>query len=292
MTDPIDAIVLDLDGGEMLDALLASMAAQTIPFRKVIVWDNGSSVPTASRIAPSPLPIRIHRSEANLGFSGGINHAMYLTEAPFVAWINSDVRLERDWSERLLGAIADSGVAAVQGINVADDGTVDGAGINIDDGTYRQEARGLTVEEVAHRAKDPWGISATAALYRTRALRDVSYGPFVLHPDFVLYYEDVELSARLRDAGWRLALVRAPLAHHGGSRSARLEPRADRMRVRNRYWVHRLHPDVGRRSALLFEDFGRVARAAARLDLRGAGTIAAAVREGLRAPLSPDGRFV
>ena len=276
----------------MLDALLASMAAQTIPFRKVIVWDNGSTVPTASRIAPSPLPIRIHRSEKNLGFSGGINHAMYLTDAPFVAWINSDARLEPTWSEGLLGAIADSGVAAAQAINVADDGSVDGAGINIDDGTYRQDARGWSVDEVAHRAKEPWGISATAALYRTRALRDVAYGPFVLHPDFVLYYEDVELSARLREAGWRLAIVRAPLAHHGGSKSARLEPRADRMRVRNRYWVHRLHPDVGRKSALLFEDAARITRATARFDLRGAATIAAAVREGLRAPLSQDRRFV
>lgn len=290
--DAIDAIVLDLDGGPMLDALLASMAAQTIPFRNVIVWDNGSAVPTASRIAPTALPIRIHRSEKNLGFSGGINHAMYLTDAPFVAWINSDVRLEPEWSERLLAAIADSGVAAAQAINVADEGTVDGAGINIDDGTYRQEGRGFSVGEIAHRVKEPWGISATAALYRARALRDVAYGPFVLHPDFVLYYEDVELSARLRNGGWRLALVREPLAHHGGSRSARLEPRADRMRVRNRYWIHRLHPEVGRRSALVSEDLGRIARSAVRLDLRGAAAIASAVREGLLAPLSPDGRFV
>ena len=213
--DPIDAIVLDLDGGPMLDTCLASLAAQTIPFRTVIVWDNGSKVPAADRIAPTSLPIRVHRSETNLGFSGGINHAMVLTDAPFVAWINSDVRLEAEWSARLLGACGDSGVAAAQAINVADGGSVDGAGINVDDGTYRQEGRGLTVEEIAHRTKEPWGISATAALYRTRALRDVAYGPFVLHPDFVLYYEDVELSARLRAAGWRLALVRAPLAHHG-----------------------------------------------------------------------------
>ncbi len=290
--DPIDAIILDLDGGAMLDALLDSIAAQTRPFRKVIIWDNGSKVPTAERISHPSLPIRIHRSEKNLGFSGGINHAMHLTDAPFVAWINSDVRLEPEWTARLLAAVADAGIAAAQAINVTDDGVVDGAGINLDDGTYRQEGRGLPIEAIAHRAKEPWGISATAALYRSRALRDVAYGPFVLHPDFVLYYEDVELSARLRDAGWRLALVRAPLAHHGGSKSARLEPRADRMRVRNRYWAHRLHPEIGRRSALVIEDLGRIVRAALRLDLRDAALIASAMREGLGARLSPEGRFV
>jgi GT2 family glycosyltransferase len=290
--EPIDAIILDLDGGAMLDALLESIAAQTRPFRQVIIWDNGSKVPASARIAHPSLPLRIHRSDTNLGFSGGINHAMYLTDAPLVAWINSDVRLEPEWTARLLEVVADGGVAAAQAINVTDDGVVDGAGINIDDGTYRQEGRGLSVGEVAERAREPWGISATAALYRARALRDVAYGPFVLHPDFVLYYEDVELSARLRAGGWRLELVRAPLAHHGGSKSARLEPRADRMRVRNRYWVHRLHPGVGRRSALVTEDVGRIARAALRLRFGEAALIGKAMREGMRAPLSPEGRFV
>ncbi len=292
MSDPIDAIILDLDGGAMLDTLLESMAAQTRPFRKIIIWDNGSSVPTADRVDHPSLPIRIHRSEKNLGFSGGINHAMHLTDAPFVAWINSDVRLEPEWAARVLAAAADTGVAAAQAINVTDDGVVDGAGINIDDGTYRQEGRGLSIDDLVRGAKEPWGISATAALYRARALRDVAYGPFVLHPDFVLYYEDVDLSARLRAAGWRLALARAPLAHHGGSKSARLEPRADRMRVRNRYWVHRLHPGVGRRSALVTEDLGRIARAALRLGARDASTIIRGMREGIRTPLSPEGRFV
>ncbi len=92
----------------------------------------------------------------------------------------------------------------------------------------------------------------------------------------------MELSARLRAGGWRFALVPEPLAVHEGSRSARLEPRADRLRVRNRYWVNRLHPGVGRRSALIMEDIGRVGRAVLRGRVREAAMIASAMREGLR----------
>ncbi len=187
MSDPVDAIVLDFDSGEYLEGLLRSMAAQTVPFRRVIVWDNGSSVPAAERIGRHDLPIVIRRVRTNLGFTGGINAAMHLVGAPLVAWINSDVRLDPRWVERVGRAFGESVVVAAQGINVAPDGRVDGAGITIDDGTYRQFARGADPRGLIASGRQPWGISATAAMYRTRILRDASLGGFVLHPALFLY---------------------------------------------------------------------------------------------------------
>src|SRR5207253_6804563 len=93
-------------------------------------------------------------------------------------------------------------------------------------------------------------VSATAALYRRAAL-----GERVFDPRFFAYYEDVELCARLRDAGWRTAVLPVDKATHRGSASVSiLGKRSKRLRTRNRYFVARLHHGVGRIFALLMED--------------------------------------
>src|SRR6185436_20618677 len=98
MTD-VDAIVLDHNGGAMLQECLDSIRAQTVPPRRILVFDNGSPVPTAVR------DVEIFRSETNLGFAGGANAAVRHATAPLVALINNDVVLDRDWLETLLGAM-------------------------------------------------------------------------------------------------------------------------------------------------------------------------------------------
>ncbi|HUP65986.1 MAG TPA: glycosyltransferase family 2 protein [Thermoanaerobaculia bacterium] len=276
------AIILDLDGGAALEETLDSIAAQTRRFRRVLVWDNGSRVPAKERIGERYPWVHIRRSESNLGFTGGINAAMRLIDSDLVAWINNDVRLEPRWLEAMIEVLGDRGVAAAQSINMGERGRIDGAGIKVGGGVFRQVGHGEPLP--FDLPAEPWGVSATAALYRARALRDVSPGGAFLDPRFFLYYEDVELCARLRAAGWHFSVVAEPLAFHRGSLSAKKEVLADFFRVRNRYWVPRLHPGVGRRTALLGEDSARIAKAIVRADLRGARQILSAVVAGLRGP--------
>jgi len=95
-----------------------------------------------------------------------------------------------------------------------------------------------------------WGVSATAALFRRSAI-----GERMFDPRFFAYYEDVELSARLHDEGWRTVVVPVVKATHRGSASASiLGSRGQRLRTRNRYFVARMHRDAGRVGALLAED--------------------------------------
>jgi len=140
-----------------------------------------------------------------------------------------------------------------------DANTIDGAGIDVSDGTIRQ---------ITTPIEQPWGVSATAALYRRE----------LLHFDerFFAYYEDVELCARLHDEGWQTRVLPVTKATHRGSQSAsRVD--AKRLRTRNRYFVARLHPNVARVSALLWEDV--------RLLLRGRSSLRGMI-EGLCSKLS------
>ncbi len=234
-------IVLDATGGgEMLRACVDSIRNQTIAPREIVVFDNGSAEPIR-------MP-NVIRSETNLGFAGGVNEALRHTSGSYVALVNNDVVLDRDWlavTKQVLDV--DDKAAGVQTIIRRDAQTIDGAGIDISDGTFRQIASGAPIGTgVAHA----WGVSATAALFRRSAL-----GDRVFDPRFFAYYEDVELNARLHLGGWRTVVVPVVKATHRGSASASiLGTNAKRLRARNRYFVARMHRGVGSIRALLVED--------------------------------------
>ncbi|HEY6140945.1 MAG TPA: glycosyltransferase [Thermoanaerobaculia bacterium] len=241
----VAVIVVDIGGGAMLRACLDSIAAQTLQPAEVVVWDN---------------------SETNVGFTGGNNEAWKRTTAAFVALVNNDVVLDPDWLETVRGAMGED-VGAVQTMFRGEAA----AGIDISDGTIRQlvecggHAAAVGAEERRHgrRTPEPWGVSATAALYRREAVGD---RPF--DPRFFAYYEDVELCARLHESGWRTIVLPVVKASHRGSASASvLGKDAQRLRTRNRYFVARLHPGVGRIGALLWEDAKLLVRG--RASLRG-----------------------
>lgn len=234
----VDAIVLDIDGGAMLDECLASIEGAA----RVIVFDNGSRVPTSTPRA------EVIRSETNLGFARGANEAFRATAAPFVALINNDVVLDRGWMSVVRAAMdRDERLAAVQTIIRRPDGRIDGAGIDVSDGTFRQIGYG---QHVGTDLAVAWGVSATATLYRRAAV-----GDRLFDERLGTYYEDVELSARLREQGWRTAVLPVVKATHRGSASANvLGKDAQRLRTRNRYLVARMHRGAGSVFALLCED--------------------------------------
>lgn len=283
--DKTDLVVLDWDGGEALLNCLNSVNAQTHRPARVIIIDNGSRLPVYQRLPKDLLkvPYTIIRNDTNLGFTGGINRAMKEVTAPFVGWINNDAVLAEKWLERLLPVVAGEGkVAGAQSINMLDNTTVDGAGISIEDGTFRQAGHGQKLAKLK-QVTQPWGISATAALYRTHALREVAIRGETLRPDLFAYYEDVELCARLRAKGWRFKLVPEALVMHKGSASAaRLGRAGYRMRIRNRYVVARSHKGVGRVAALMGEDLLYSAKFAMRGHFRYAMTQLSGILAGLR----------
>src|SRR5436190_19232841 len=106
MTD-VSVIVVDINGGEMLRQCLASIDAQTLKPLEVLVHDN---------------------SAINIGFAAGVNAAYAKSRGEFIALVNNDAVLDRDWLETVVGAMEDPKVAAVQTIIRRDESTIDGAG--------------------------------------------------------------------------------------------------------------------------------------------------------------------
>jgi GT2 family glycosyltransferase len=96
------------------------------------------------------------------------------------------------------------------------DGRIDSTGIALDD-AYRARDRDRHAQEAS--TGEPFGVSGAAALWRRAALDAV--GPKPWWEWLFVYWDDVEIAWRLRDAGWTFVCVPdATATHRRGSDTA------------------------------------------------------------------------
>ena len=194
--------------------------------------------------------------------------------APVVGLVNDDARIEPAWASQLLDELAaNPKLAAAQGTNwqtTADLGdleigasTLDGCGIAWNEhwqAVQRQHGESAP-GTLAFTSEPIFGASATAALFRSEALRAVAgAGNQVLDPRLETFYEDVELAVRLRALGFEAARVPSATALHVGSLTTSRRP-VERwaLLTRNRRWVV---------ASLLGRDFAAVVPTIERRDRR------------------------
>lgn len=155
------------------------------------------------------------------GFASAVDRGWSEADTELVGVLNDDAILAEDWWGTLAEVCGTpDGPAAVQGLNLDGEGRrIDGAGIRWNRWWQAvQVGRGAPAD--APLDDDPFGVSATGAVFLRRALEEIS-GPEGAPFDRVLesWYEDVDLSARLRRAGHRCAFVPGALLRHLGSAS-------------------------------------------------------------------------
>lgn len=179
------------------------------------------------------LPLRVDGGRGNLGFGRGINAALPGIAQPFVLLLNQDAIPEPGALQRLwqLARSDDARVAAWEMRQIPYE--------------HPKDYDPVTGDTV-------W-CSGAAVMLRTAALRAV--GGF--EPRFFMYCEDVDLSWRLRCAGWRLryaprcAVVHRTYSHPGEAKPlAWIQGRYANLCLRARY-AGRRHVIDGVRHLLL-----------------------------------------
>ncbi|MHB1188690.1 MAG: glycosyltransferase family 2 protein [Thiobacillus sp.] len=169
----------------------------------------------------------LHRFEnANAkGFGANHNEAFKHCDSPFFCVANPDVRLLNDPFQGLLASMDDPQVGLIA------PRVIDPAGNVEDNARYfptptNLAAKMLHVDEgrypVAGQA--PMAVDWVAGmfmLFRVEAFRDI--GGF--DDRFFLYYEDVDICARLWKAGWKVMLHPGVSVIHAAQRSSRRNPR-------------------------------------------------------------------
>lgn len=211
---------------EDISECLAAALLQDYPYFTVTLTENGSKDSIEQGIkalfAENP-KFRFVDNQTNLGFAGAHNKFFAESSAEFVMPLNPDAIMQPGFLTELVKAFEDSKIAAATGKMLKplalEDGShiLDGTGIIVSRTRRARERGQLQVDKGQYDAStDVFGVSGTAPLYRKSALDKVKIildngTPEYFDEDFFMYWEDFDLSWRLRLAGYLCVYV--PEAH-------------------------------------------------------------------------------
>ncbi|GAA1886013.1 glycosyltransferase family 2 protein [Lapillicoccus jejuensis] len=209
----VTVVVVTWRQRELLPRCLASVRAQTRPARLLVV-DNGSDDGTAQVLEEQTHPDEVLRLPTNAGYAGAMAVALPRVTTRWVAVLNDDAVADPGWlaaSLRVLEARDDlAAVTARMLLDAPGGAVVNNAGVVLLRDGYGAD-RGLGEPDGApyDRPVEVFGFSGGAAVLRTLAAGAV--GGF---RDWFMYYEDTDLSWRLRLAGWRIGYAPDAVVRH------------------------------------------------------------------------------
>ncbi|NTW38583.1 MAG: glycosyltransferase family 2 protein [Cellulomonadaceae bacterium] len=217
----VRVVVVTWQGAHLLPSCLESLRAQTVHALEIVVVDNASTDGTQALLAARFPDVRVIRSQRNLGFAGGVALGMEGFPGDYVVLLNNDATFAPDAVEQLLRVAEQPearDIAAVTAkiLLAGPDGAPEHPGrVNSTGNTVRCNGSGadrdwLAAEGTESTDLDVFGFCGGAALLRAKALRQV--GGF--DPSLFLYYEDTDLSWRMRAAGWGVRYAPEAVAAH------------------------------------------------------------------------------
>ena len=214
-------IVLNYNGAGFLGRCLDSLQQQRLDRDwEIVVVDNGSSDGSAE-LARRRQGVRLVEAGRNLGFAGGNNLGLLEARGRYLVLLNNDAYPRPGFLRALYEAAeAEPRAAAVTTKLLYADrpGVVQNAGVLLlDDGAGVDRGTGQPDDGRFGQREEVFGFCGAGALLRREALVDA--GTF--DERFFMYYEDVDLSWRMRLRGWQVLFEPAAVADHGHATSSR-----------------------------------------------------------------------
>lgn len=186
---------------------IASVLRHSPPDIELIITDNASTDGThdylqqlAARFITGTTPTIITRvtNPTNLGFHGPNNHAVTLSRAPVHVMLNNDMEVCPGWLDALH-------------TKLTSDPQISLVGLSNTCQAINSNWRGTPNGPLEY-------IEGSCLMALTETLK--RFGPFAPYLQFA-YYEDVDLSLRVREAGLAIAVVDLPMRHTARGTTAR-----------------------------------------------------------------------
>ena len=185
------------------------------------------NVPQGGVRLPTHISSRLITNPSPLGFAGNHNQAFIDCTQPFFCVANPDLRLTADPLPRLLACFDDPKVGVVAPLVLNPAGLPEDNArhfptpwslgkklIGLDDGRYHFQPSANSSPQAVEWA------AGMFLLFRSAAFRDV--GGF--DAKFHLYYEDVDICARLWRSGWKVVCETGVTVVHEAQRASRHDP--------------------------------------------------------------------
>jgi N-acetylglucosaminyl-diphospho-decaprenol L-rhamnosyltransferase len=231
---PLRVVVVTYSPGEALMAFLDTLGTATELPTDVVLVDNGSTDGAPERAVQRGPGIRLLRTGGNVGYGAAANAGLADLRSGWALVANPDIRFEPGAVDELLTVAQRWPRAAMVG-----------PAIRTPDGQLYPSARDLPSLStgIGHALLgwvwpgNPWTLryrresedprerpagwlSGSCFLVRLEAFHSV--GGF--DPGYFMYFEDVDLGARLGERGWLHVYAPSAVVEHEGGHATRREP--------------------------------------------------------------------
>jgi GT2 family glycosyltransferase len=226
----VSVVMLSWNTAELTSIALRHVFASQPPPGQVIVIDNHSADGSADRIAAEFPAVELVRNPCNEGFAIGCNQGMRLARLPYVLLLNSDTEVAPDAIERMAGFLAENPAYGAVAAHLIHPGGGTQRTCNRFPNLWTPLFWGTPIErwfpdsfELRRYFMREWDHASSrdveqppaAVLMLSRAAIE-RVGMF--DERLWLFYNDVDLSKRLAQAGLRTRyLAEARVVHHVGA---------------------------------------------------------------------------
>jgi GT2 family glycosyltransferase len=216
----ITIVIPNWNGAHLLPICLESLRRQTYRTFRVLVVDNGSTDASLTLLAERHPEVDVFALPRNTGFAAAVNVGIRASKTEWVALLNNDTEVDRDWLAAAMKQFAERPDCAFGSSkllrfddrerieSLADGFSFFGVPFKIGENLHERDAPRTPFEILS--------ACAAASFYRRSMLEDIGF----FDEDFFAYVEDIDVSLRAILAGYRgISLLDAKVYHMGTASS-------------------------------------------------------------------------
>jgi GT2 family glycosyltransferase len=229
----ISTIILNWNGLEDTIECIESLERLTYPNYEIIVVDNGSTDGSQEAIVKRFPEVALLQNPENLGFAAGHGKGIRYASGEYIAFLNNDTIVDPRWLDELIKPF----LTTNQRIGATNSTTISYR--NRDEvqyggnGTINIFGQVRASDRVEYGIRETHTISGESFMMKKEVIDDLE--EFLCH-EYFAYYEDIDLSWRLINKGYKLIYSPKSIVYHkGGMTSRKISDRKRVYDVRNKY---------------------------------------------------------
>lgn len=254
----VSVIIPNYNGEKYIKNCLISLFNQSLKPDEIIIVDNNSSDKSVEIIEKFKEKVTLVKLDTNKGFSVAVNEGIKRAKSEFVALLNNDTELDKEWLKQLYLAINKdekifsccSKMLRYDNRNIIDDvgdeynilGWATKTGDGKDSSDYVED-------------RYVFSSCAGAAIYRREIFDEIG----LFDEKFFAYFEDVDISYRANIYGYKNLFASKAIVYHIGSASSGSRHNDFKVRLaarNNIYLIYKNMPGWQRIMNFLFLLFG------------------------------------
>lgn len=221
----VSIIIVAAGNKQHLKSCLESIKKQTYTNTEIIVIDNSLNREFSTEFLSGYPDAKFFSSQTNLSYCEALNKGIGLSAGELILCLNDDVALDGNFvREALRGFSLDEKIGMVSGkILRADPKIIDSTGLFLSAWRSARECGyGHRDSGQFEKKRYVFGVNGAVGFYRKEMLEQIKLDSEYFDSDFRFFYEDLDISWRAQNSGWKGFYIPTAVAYHIRGATARL----------------------------------------------------------------------